>query len=74
MRDTYNTILRDIEWQYYRQGESDREIYYKEFLDNLEKWTTQFSVLPTKQDLKTIEELRSIKNWTRNEPDGDYYY
>ncbi len=65
MRDTYNTILRDIEWQYYRQGESDREIYYKEFLDNLKIWANTFSVRPTKDDVQLEEELRGVKNWTR---------
>lgn len=74
MRDSYSSILKDIEWYYYRQGETSRKVYYNEFLDNLEKWATRFSVLPTKQDLKTIEELRNVQDWTRNEPDGDYYY
>lgn len=65
MRDTYNSILRDIELWYYRQGESDREIYYKEFLDNLKMWAEKFSVRPTKNDIKLEEELRSVKNPTR---------
>ena len=66
MRDTYSSILKGIEWQYYKQGESDREIYYKEFLDNLKIWANTYSVRPTKEDEKLEEELRGVKNWTRD--------
>ncbi len=65
MRDTYFSILRDIDWCFMRSGEYDRKVFYNEFLDNLSKWSTKYCVLPTKEDLKTIEELRKIKNWTR---------
>lgn len=66
MRDSYSSILRDIELYYYRSGEYDRELYYKEFLDNLKIWANRFSVIPTNNDLKLEEELRSVKNWTRD--------
>lgn len=72
MRDTYQSILKEIDWWYLKSGETSRKEYYNEFLDNLEKWATRFSVIPTKQDLKTIEELRDVQDWTRNEPDYDY--
>lgn len=66
MRDTYFSILRDIDWQFLKSGESDREVFYNDFLDNLEKWSQRFHVLPTKQDLKEVEELRKVQNWTRD--------
>jgi hypothetical protein len=69
MRDNYSSILRDIDWWFLRSGEYDREEFYPDFLNNLKIWAEYFSVLPTKQDLKNIEELRKIKNWTRNEPE-----
>ncbi len=72
MRDTYSSILRDIDWWFLRSGEYDRESFYPDFLNNLKIWATRFHILPTKQDLKTEEELRGVRNWTRNEPDYDY--
>ena len=65
MRDDYTSILREHDWHFLKSGESDREAFYPEFLDNLKKWADRFHVFPTKQDLKTIEEIREIKNWTR---------
>ncbi len=72
MCDTYSSILADIDWEYLKSGETSRKEYYNDFLDNLSKWANRFHVFCTKQDLKTIEELRSVQDWTRNEPDYDY--
>ena len=72
MRDTYSSILRDHDWHFLKSGESDRELFYPDFLDNLKKWADRFHVFPTKEDLKTEAELREIKNWTRDEPECDY--
>jgi hypothetical protein len=72
MRDTYKSILQNINTFFLNSGEYDRESFYPEFLDNLKKWGDRFSVMPTKEDLKAIEDLRKVKNWTRNEPDYDY--
>jgi len=72
MRDTYSSILRDHDWHFLKSGESNRELFYPDFLDNLKKWADRFHVFPTKEDLKTEAELREIKNWTRDEPDYDY--
>jgi hypothetical protein len=66
MRDNYSSILKDIEIQYYRSGECDQELFYKEFLNNLKIWANRFSILPTNEDVKLEEELRGVKNWTRD--------
>jgi len=65
MRDTYTSILREHDWHFLKSGESDREIFYPEFINNLKLWANRFHVFPTKQDLKTEEEILNIKNWTR---------
>lgn len=65
MRDTYNSILRDMDWHFLKSGEYDRESFYPEFLDNLKKWADRFHVFPTKQDIQLEKELRETKNWTR---------
>lgn len=72
--DTISSILSDIDWQYLTSGEISRKEYYNEFLDNLDKWATHFKIFPSNQDLLTIKELRSVNDWTCNEPDCDYYY
>ena len=66
MRDTYQSILRDHDWHFLKSGESDRTSFYPEFLDNLRVWANRFHVFPTKDDLKTEDELRATKNWTRD--------
>ena len=66
MRDTYQSILKEIDWYFIKSGEYDRESYYPEFLDNLRVWAKRFHVFPTKQDQKTEDELRDVKNWTRD--------
>lgn len=73
-RDTYTSILRDIDWWYLKSGETSRKEFYNDFLDNLKKWADRFHIFCTKQDLKTIEELRNVQDWSRDEPDCDYYY
>ena len=72
MRDTYSSILKDMDWHFLQSGETDRESFYPDFLDNLKIWANRFHVFPTKQDLMLEKELRDVKNWTRNEPDYDY--
>ena len=66
MRDTYTTILKDMEWFYLKSGETSRPEYYKVFLDNLSKWATKFHVFPTKDDLRTIEEMKGVQEATRD--------
>jgi len=65
MRDTYSSILKDIDWHFLKSGEYNRESFYPDFLDNLKKWTTRFSITPTKEDLLLEEELRQVQNATR---------
>lgn len=74
MKENYTGILEDVDWCYLKSGETSRKEYYTDFLDNLSKWANHFQVFPTKQDLKTIEELRSVRDWTRNEPEYDCNY
>jgi hypothetical protein len=66
MRDTYQSILRDIDWWFLKSGEYDRTSFYPEFLDNLRLWANRFHVFPTKQDQELEKELRDVKNWTRD--------
>lgn len=74
MRDTYTSILKDMDWWYLKSGETSRPRFYGAFLDNLKKWSDRFHVFPSAMDIKTIEELRTVRDWTRNEPDTDYWY
>lgn len=63
---TYTSILRDHDWHYLKSGDYNAKSFYPDFLNNLSKWADCFHVFPTKEDLKTIEELRATKNWTRD--------
>ena len=66
MRDTYASILKDIDWFYIKSGETSRPEFYKAYIDNLQKWSARFHVLPTKQDKKDEEELLQEKDWSRD--------
>jgi hypothetical protein len=61
MRDTYSSILKDIEWYYTKSGENDRKEYYTQYIKNLHKWSTRFHVFPRKEDIKLEEELLFIE-------------
>lgn len=65
IRDTYTSILQNIDWWYLKSGETSREEYYNQFLDNLSRWATYFSIVPTSRELQIINELRNIKDWSR---------
>lgn len=56
----FDTIFRDIEWLYLRSGESNQSDYYNEFLDNVIKWCYIWNIIPTKKDIKRIEEFRTL--------------
>jgi hypothetical protein len=71
-KETYMSIIKDINWWYLKSGEISRKEYYNEFLDNLEKWALKKSLIPTNNDLKMITELRNVQDWTRNEPEYEY--
>lgn len=58
MRDTYYTILRDIEWYFNRSGEDNRKEYYTAYLDNLKKWSNRFHVFPTNADIREERIIR----------------
>jgi hypothetical protein len=57
MRDTYYSILKDIEWYFIRSGEDNRQEYYTAYLENLKKWSNRFHVFPTKSDLRYEQDL-----------------
>ena len=59
-RDTRYSILKDIEWYFIRSGEDDRNIYYLEYIENLNRWCCIFRVTSNKQDLSLECELRSL--------------
>jgi hypothetical protein len=57
MRDTYLSILKNIEWYFIKSGEDDQKEYYTAFIENLKKWSNRFHVFPTKYDLQLEREL-----------------
>ncbi len=55
----YN-ILRDIEWYFIKSGEDNRNEFYNEFINNLNKWCVYFKITYNKGDLLMEKELRNI--------------
>ena len=41
-RDTYNSIMENIDWYYINSDEYDHSLYCKEFKKNLKKWISEF--------------------------------
>lgn len=69
MRDTKLNILQQINHHYYMSGEYTITNYYKEYLDNVNKWCEKWHIQTTRQELALEKMLRAEKNWTR-----DYWY
>ena len=74
MRDTYASILKDIDIWYLKSGEISRVRFYNNFLNNLKKWSDKFHVFPTAADVKIIEELRMVQDWSREDGCADDWY
>jgi hypothetical protein len=66
VRDSYGAILKDTEWQFLRSGDTSRPPFYKEFIDNLKKWSNWFGVVSTDEDMKYEEELKAVQDWSRD--------
>ena len=41
-RDTYNSIIENIDWYYINSDEYDHALYCREFKKNLKKWISEF--------------------------------
>lgn len=54
---TYKMILKDIDWQFIKSGETSREEFYTEFINNLKKWCNQLNIIITKKDLEAEKEM-----------------
>ncbi len=74
MRDTKTTILNAIDHHFLWSGEISRKEYYNHFLDGLNIWCNHWHVSTSTADKITEESLRKVQDWTRNEPDSDYWY
>ena len=50
-RDTYDTFVKDLYWNYIKSGEDKKE-YYTSYLENLQKWCNKFNIIKTKNEEK----------------------
>jgi hypothetical protein len=66
VRDTRQSILKDIDWWYLKSGESVRRTYYNEFIDNLNRWCEVFGIPKTRDDALLEEDLRKVREWSRD--------
>lgn len=51
---TYNHLLKELEWQFIKSGESDRNEYYQEYLRQMKEWCRHYCISPSEED-KQIE-------------------
>jgi hypothetical protein len=65
VRDTFSSIITEIDTHYLLSGYTSRKRYYNEFLDGLNKWCDRFRIMHTDDDKKKEVELRNVKDWTR---------
>jgi hypothetical protein len=59
-RDNRYHMLRDTEWYFIKSGQDNRNEFYNEYIDNLNKWCIYFKIPYSKNDLLMEKELRNI--------------
>ncbi len=58
MRDTYSTVLKELEWYFVQSGESNRKEFTVNFLDNFKLWANHFNIKPNRFDQRFEYDLR----------------
>ena len=51
-------ILHDMDWQWIRSGESNRNEYYQEYMEYLNQWCTAFHITSDEKDQQLEADIR----------------
>jgi protein-arginine kinase len=59
---TRNDILKELEWQFIKSGESDRKEYYQTYLKQMDDWCIHYSIESHKIDQEMEKDIRYTWN------------
>jgi len=65
IRNTKTDILNNIENAFLWSGYTSRYEYYNLYINHCNKWCEHWSIKTTDDELKQENELRKVKDWTR---------
>lgn len=55
---TYHYILKEMEWQFIKSGDSDRNEYYQEYLHLMKEWCSHHHINPSEEDIQIEKDIR----------------
>ena len=55
---TYHYLLKELEWQFIKSGESERSEYYQEYLRLMKEWCSHYRIEPSRDDVEMEKEIR----------------
>ena len=58
LRDTYSSIIMEIDWYFINSDEYDHKLFCREFKYNLNKWISEFS-----ESYSLLKSVRSLHSW-----------
>jgi hypothetical protein len=55
---TYRYLLKELEWQFIKSGEVDRNEYYQEYLMLMKEWCSHYHIEPNEEDRKIEKDIQ----------------
>ena len=54
---TYHDVLKELEWQFIKSGDSDRIEYVQEYLKHMKNWCRHYHIEPSKEDRQIEKDI-----------------
>jgi hypothetical protein len=51
LHSSYRELLKEMEWQFIKSGESDCREYYQDYLRQMKEWCRHYHIEPSKEDI-----------------------
>lgn len=57
---TYHYVLKELEWQFIKSGESNRNEYYQEYLKHMKEWCSHYHIKPNEEDNQIEKDIHHM--------------
>lgn len=54
---TYHDLLKEMEWQFIKSGESDRQEYVQDYVRQMKEWCRHYHIEPSKEDIRMEKDM-----------------
>ena len=58
LHSSYHDLLKEMEWQFIKSGESDRREYDQDYLRQMKKWCRHYHIEPTEEDKQMEKDIQ----------------